>query len=110
MPLHTHGAVLAETIYGRKRWMLYPPDARPKFDGDESSYLWALRAVPDFGLCATNPWIHVIHEQHLDRTCSQDRHEMLMCTLHPHEVLFIPALWYHATLNLDETVFISLFL
>ncbi|NWI87486.1 JMJD8 protein, partial [Pitta sordida] len=34
----------------------------------------------------------------------------LECTLRPGEVLYFPDRWWHATLNLDTSVFISTFL
>ena len=31
VPFHTHGPGFAETVYGRKRWFLTPPDQQPDF-------------------------------------------------------------------------------
>lgn len=31
------------------------------------------------------------------------------CTLKYNEVIYIPSMWYHATLNVGETVFMSVF-
>ena len=30
VPFHFHGPGFAETIYGRKRWFLTPPDVKPE--------------------------------------------------------------------------------
>ncbi len=90
MPFHTHGAVFAEVLHGAKRWFLTPPGRKPLFSPDETSLRWlharkhagaALAPPPDFD-----------------------------CTLYPGEVLFIDAQWWHSTLNIGDTVFISTFL
>ena len=47
---------------------------------------------------------HVQHADGIDRTALMD------CTLTPGEVLFVPDQWWHSTLNIGQTVFISTFL
>lgn len=37
---HAHGPGFSEAIHGRKHWVLYPPDDRPKYLKDESSREW----------------------------------------------------------------------
>jgi hypothetical protein len=46
VPFHIHGPTFAETIYGRKRWFLYPPSARPEFDPDTTTLQWFLNKYP----------------------------------------------------------------
>ncbi len=129
MPFHTHGAGYSETIVGRKRWygaatwrntaaeqltrnrdrLLYAPGKKPPFDPDESTLAWLRRwqsGAPEFAL----------HGAPLD------------CTLSPGEAIYFPtgaralpplqvricadafgAGWWHATLNVDEAVFVSTF-
>jgi len=84
VPFHIHGRVFAETIFGRKRWLLLPPHRRPDFDGEQATIAW------------------------LERTT--DIPDLLDCTVHAGEVLYIPSDWWHATINLDQTVFISSFI
>jgi hypothetical protein len=38
--LHTHGAVFAEVLYGRKRWFVTAPMQRPSFDPQETSFVF----------------------------------------------------------------------
>lgn len=84
---HLHGPVFAETVAGFKRWALTAPtrdgEAPPAFDPNMHAY--------DF------------FQQQLYPPNTFD------CTLGPGEVLFIPDLWWHATLNIGETVFVSMF-
>lgn len=90
VPFHIHGAGYSETLVGRKRWLLYPPDRRPPFDPDESSLTWVVRwrdGAPDIAA----------HGAPLD------------CTIGPGEALYFPSRWWHATLNIDEAVFVSSF-
>ncbi|CAL6373971.1 unnamed protein product [Bathycoccus prasinos] len=35
--------------------------------------------------------------------------KVLACVVHPNQAVYFPDRWWHATLNLDESVFISSF-
>ncbi|KAA8495832.1 JmjC domain-containing protein 8 [Porphyridium purpureum] len=127
VPLHTHGAVFAETLYGRKRWFIMHPDVRPDFDGEiDTSYSWSLRQPGELRsrVCAPHPLADVLHD---DTAAALDvcrvsapapsalpneekmARPVYVCTLAEGELLYVPAMWWHATLNLDETVFVSAF-
>ncbi|NXG70054.1 JMJD8 protein, partial [Baryphthengus martii] len=88
VPFHWHGPGFSEVIFGRKRWFLYPPDQTPHFHPNETTLAWLHRMYPVLPP-AKRP---------------------LECTLRPGEVLYFPDHWWHATLNLDTSVFISTFL
>ncbi|NWT35159.1 JMJD8 protein, partial [Cardinalis cardinalis] len=88
VPFHWHGPGFSEVIFGRKRWFLYPPDRTPHFHPNETTLAWLQHTYPTLPP-AQRP---------------------LECTLHPGEVLYFPDRWWHATLNLDTSVFISTFL
>jgi len=88
VPFHRHGAVFNEVIYGYKRWFLYPPDVEPHFDGKQTTLHWlkSFYSSPTF-----SP-------------------EFLQeCVLGPNEVLYVPDDWWHATLNVGQTVNIATF-
>lgn len=88
VPFHWHGPGYSEVIYGRKRWFLYPPDQSPEFHPNHTTLSWVSLSYPNLEL-----------------------HQMpLECTIRPGEVLYFPDRWWHATLNLDTSVFISTFL
>ncbi|XP_075624250.1 jmjC domain-containing protein 8 isoform X2 [Balearica regulorum gibbericeps] len=88
VPFHWHGPGFSEVIFGRKRWFLYPPDKTPHFHPNETTLAWLHHTYP-----ALPP-----------------AERPLECTLRPGEVLYFPDRWWHATLNLDTSVFISTFL
>ncbi|XP_066417110.1 jmjC domain-containing protein 8 isoform X3 [Molothrus aeneus] len=88
VPFHWHGPGFSEVIFGRKRWFLYPPNQTPHFHPNETTLAWLQHTYPTLPP-AQRP---------------------LECTLRPGEVLYFPDRWWHATLNLDTSVFISTFL
>ncbi|XP_075873100.1 jmjC domain-containing protein 8 [Nelusetta ayraudi] len=88
VPFHWHGPGFAEVIHGRKRWFFYPPDQEPHFHPNSTTLSWLNHTYP-----------------HL---CQQEA--PLECTVHPGEVIYFPDRWWHATLNLDTSVFMSTFL
>ena len=88
VPFHYHGPGFAETLHGRKRWFLYKPDEKPIFNPDKSTIQWLL-------------------EEYTQLNPSQMPYE---CTLDPLDIIYFPDRWWHATLNVDNAVFISTFL
>uniref|UniRef100_A0A3B5PSC8 Jumonji domain containing 8 n=1 Tax=Xiphophorus maculatus TaxID=8083 RepID=A0A3B5PSC8_XIPMA len=88
VPFHWHGPGFSEVIYGRKRWFLYPPDREPLFHPNRTTLSWLTDIYPDL----------------------PEAEAPLECTVRPGEVLYFPDRWWHATLNLDTSVFISTFL
>uniref|UniRef100_A0A6B2LHZ0 JmjC domain-containing protein n=1 Tax=Arcella intermedia TaxID=1963864 RepID=A0A6B2LHZ0_9EUKA len=87
VPFHTHGAVFAEVLHGRKAWFLYKLGEIPTFDPNKTSLHWFLTEYPKY---KAKPFIE--------------------CVLEPEEVLYIPSDWFHSTLNVGQTVFISAFI
>jgi ribosomal protein L16 Arg81 hydroxylase len=88
VPFHFHGPGFAETLVGRKRWFLYEPGNRPKFDPDKSTLHWL---VEDY------------------KKLTNDA-KPLECVLNPLDIIYFPDKWWHATLNVDVAVFMSTFL
>ncbi|CAF0834659.1 unnamed protein product [Brachionus calyciflorus] len=88
VPFHFHGPVFAETMVGRKRWFLYEPNQAPYFDPDKSTLHWFLEEYPKL----------------------PPNKKPYECILGPLEVIYFPDKWMHATLNVDNVVFISTFL
>lgn len=88
VPFHWHGPGYSEVVYGRKRWFLYPPEKAPNFHPNKTTLSWVVDTYPSLN--------------------QGDR--PIECTIHPGEVLYFPDRWWHATLNLDTSVFISTFL
>ncbi|XP_036861654.1 jmjC domain-containing protein 8 isoform X2 [Manis javanica] len=71
-----------------QRWFLYPPEETPEFHPNKTTLAWLQDTYPALAL-SERP---------------------LECTIQAGEVLYFPDRWWHATLNLDTSVFISTFL
>lgn len=85
---HTHGAAWGEVLIGAKRWYLAAPSAEaPRgWMASETHVAWVARE----GLALPA--------------------DMLSCTCFPGEVIYVPPMWWHATLNLDGyNAFVSTF-
>jgi hypothetical protein len=92
VPLHVHGPGWSETIIGRKHWFLAPPTPAPDFHPNVTAFQWASERL------------------RRGRFHNDDApEEMLECTVTSGEAIYFPNNWWHATLNLDESVFISSF-
>jgi ribosomal protein L16 Arg81 hydroxylase len=90
VPFHTHGAVFAEALYGRKRWWLSAPHEEPRYDPDANTLHWLRHVRPTYS--ATE--VASLYE----------------CVCGRGDVIYIPSNWHHATLNIGEAVFMSVFL
>lgn len=88
VPFHFHGPGFAETLWGRKRWFMYPPEINPNFHPNRTTLQWLLEDYPK----------------------KIDDSNLLECTLSPGDIIYFPDKWWHATLNIDSSVFISTFL
>jgi len=88
VPFHFHGPGFAEVLFGRKRWFLYPPKAVPVFHPNRTALQWL---VDDYSKLSASRL-------------------PLECTVHPGEVIYFPDRWWHSTLNIDTSAFISTFL
>ena len=96
VPLHVHGPGFSETLIGRKRWWLAPPRPKPPFDPNATALEWALSSRSGGGGAPT-------------KGNGDGGVDFAACTVAEGEAIYFPDGWWHATLNLDETVFISSF-
>ena len=79
--------MFAEVFSGRKRWFVAPPDVKPLYDGKNTTLYWYRRVLP--------AWT--------------DRSRLLEGICGPGDLLYLPSFWWHSTLNLGQTVFMSVF-
>ena len=85
---HVHGPALGEALHGRKRWLLYPPHAKPDFEPYNTTGQWLRyggRPAPPYDAPPID------------------------CTVGPGEAIYVPDMWWHATFNVDDCVFMSTF-
>jgi len=122
---HTHGPVLSHQIHGQKSWLLYDPTRSqlPATSYSLSRVLFTLRLL----FSPTNTIPPPLHHHTFPSTrflaflrdpaaASWYQRALLAidppfyCTLGPSEVLYIPADWWHATVNEGEwNLFVSNF-
>jgi ribosomal protein L16 Arg81 hydroxylase len=85
---HTHGDGFSEVLVGAKRWLLYPPQAAFSWDPDATAMQWLEQVYPTLN----------------------EAERPLECTIVPGEVLYFPAHWHHAIVNVAPyTAFMSTF-
>ncbi|XP_041363308.1 jmjC domain-containing protein 8-like [Gigantopelta aegis] len=88
VPFHFHGPGFGEVVFGRKRWFMYPPNDEPHFDPNRTTLHWMVEEYPKL-----DHW-----------------RLPLECTIKQGEIIYFPDRWWHGTLNIDTSVFISTFL
>mmetsp|Transcript_93933 Transcript_93933/g.176548 ORF Transcript_93933/g.176548 Transcript_93933/m.176548 type:complete len:481 (+) Transcript_93933:69-1511(+) len=85
---HRHSATLQMLAHGYKRWFFYPPEKSPP-GGDHGGwpvYDWTDSVYPKL-------------EADL---------KPIECIQKPDDLIWVPELWFHATLNLGDTVAVSI--
>eukprot|EP00916_Digyalum_oweni_P024110 GHVL01039891.1.p1 GENE.GHVL01039891.1~~GHVL01039891.1.p1 ORF type:complete len:265 (+),score=51.82 GHVL01039891.1:85-879(+) len=87
VPFHIHGPVWAEVIHGRKRWFF--SEKKPIFDPNETPFSMFYRDTKN-GTDISNL-------------------KYMTCIVNPGEILWIPDMWWHGTLNIGQSVFMSTF-
>ena len=85
LPFHSHGDAWLGLVHGSKRWFLYAPGEFDEVDRNRTS---PHQPVSD--------WAETV----LPHVASKP----IQCTQRAGEVLFVPASWLHATLNVGETL------
>ena len=118
VPYHIHGPGWSESIYGRKKWFLSPPMFEPVFNGNETAARAAMRFKANgnkakFKMKTMNMNGKNENKKKNKNGIDVDKYgnekKVLACVVHPKQAVYFPDRWWHATLNLDESVFISSF-
>ncbi|CAK0844292.1 unnamed protein product [Prorocentrum cordatum] len=85
---HRHGSSAQMMPHGRKRWFFYPLDRYPPGDGPGGGF-------------ALSDWLRVVYP-----TLSRDQRP-LECIQLPGDTVYVPEGWYHAVLNLADSVAVA---
>jgi hypothetical protein len=102
LPFHNHGRTWIATIHGLKRWFIYPPgynapmDIDQKFPPTIAAWKWFNEYYP---LLTDLPKPYQYEQEDFSKGFRP-----LECVQRPGDILFIPSLWSHMTLNIGETV------
>lgn len=114
---HTHGPGFSEAILGLKRWFLFDPTVPPTAYGHHPNLTvseWVRTQYPL--LNNSNKHQHDKINVNIDMNARSNANDgnvlhLYECTLAFGEILYFPAGWMHATLNLEDyNVFVSTFL
>eukprot|EP00924_Labyrinthula_sp_SR-Ha-C_P001067 maker-scaffold_7-snap-gene-12.44-mRNA-1 protein AED:0.01 eAED:0.01 QI:12/1/1/1/1/1/2/513/292 len=91
VPFHFHGPTFLELVHGSKMFYLFPPSTALKdFDPDKTTLDWLKLSLPKY----TPNYLE----------------DFIQCKIEQGDIMYFPADWLHATLNLDDyTVFIATF-
>ncbi len=111
VPYHIHGPGWSESIYGRKKWFLSPPIFEPVFNGNETAARAAMRFKANGNKAKFKKNIKMGKKN--DNSVEVDKYgnekKVLTCIVNENEGIYFPDKWWHSTLNLDESVFMSSF-
>jgi hypothetical protein len=121
LPFHTHGDTWLGLVYGKKMWFIYPPWAQPPKHVMESTnpmspvYHWYTHILPMMKDTYDLP-AHPLPFWTSDcgdgaRFASRKTHTQInpgfkpfQCIQQAGDVVFLPALWSHQTMNIGETI------
>ena len=88
--LHQHFEAFNVLVVGSKRWFLYPPHTVPPVEYPPHRTI--------------RKWLSEVYTPVL---AGDSKLAPMECTVQPGEVLYLPAGWFHATINIGETVSVS---
>ncbi|KAF6124921.1 jumonji domain containing 8 [Phyllostomus discolor] len=102
------------TALGSQRWFLYPPEKTPEFHPNKTTLAWLQDTYPTL-TPSTRPLECTVQAGEVSGwqegvSLSRTEDPPLIPVPHPIQVLYFPDRWWHATFNLDTSVFISTFL
>lgn len=109
LPFHVHGETWLGLVYGSKRWFIYPPGKGPHHTELESAgwhpllgvLEWFQNILPRLTEISNNKKTHGIETAHEKNFGSGS---LLQCVQAPGDVVYLPANWKHATLNIGEAI------
>ncbi|RYH15048.1 hypothetical protein EON65_32465 [archaeon] len=125
LPFHNHGQTWLAVVHGIKYWFVYPPGyGAPRsvdsmFSPFTSAYDWYTDIYPHIlqSVYAKAP-LHTpsphtqththTHTPHAAATGDGYRgYRPLECMQHPGDILYLPPMWSHMTMNIGETIAIG---
>lgn len=97
LAFHWHADVFAETLQGRRRWFLYPPESSPVFNPRATSAQWYHQVYRNLNATSGDSTNNA-------NTENRSEDALLECTIGSNESIYVPADWFHSTLSLGEAV------
>eukprot|EP01039_Chlorochromonas_danica_P001562 gene1562-1707_t len=117
LQFHNHGKTWIAVVHGRKYWYLYPPGYGPPREVDrmfsalDSAHDWLTNYYAKV-LAWTNEKPPLANSEVLPsleeaEEAAYKGFRPLECMQHPGDVLFLPSMWSHMTMNIGETIAIG---
>jgi histone arginine demethylase JMJD6 len=110
LPFHNHGKTWLAVIYGYKYWFVYPPGYGPPREVDSifspviSAAHWHRIQYPAILEIAK---LKAPLDQSYDTNDHFIGYRPLECLQRPGDVLYLPSMWSHMTMNVGETIAIG---
>lgn len=105
LPFQHHGELWLGLVYGMKRWFIYPPGASPP-PSTERTYN-PLHPVLDW-FTSTYPRLKGLSQPPVNgdmpvpQGAGHQGYRPLECVQMPGDIMYVPALWDHCTINIGE--------
>ena len=100
-PMHSHNASWNLLLTGKKKWYLIAPGQARHIDDDDNTDFKSGKGAYNYHIKSTTEWLR---DKAPKLRSTGILHEVMQ---YPGDVLIIPHDWYHATLNLADTIAIS---
>lgn len=104
LPFHNHASAWQTVVVGRKAFLLLPPLSKDTAGGSWlRSEAWFEEVLSTIFLPSTEQFLQR-HAADFFRLVPEAKAQLRVVVLGPGETLFVPCNWYHATINLEDTV------
>jgi len=113
-PFHYHSQVFAQMLHGKKRWFIFPPSNENNLNQEHPNNRFIQSFIIKPELSAIQ-WINSLYTNNLNGDNNEIAdllisNGLLECVLHSGDLLYLPDYWLHLTMNLEPSVFISIFM
>jgi hypothetical protein len=103
LPFHNHASAWQTVVVGRKVFLLLPPLSANTSESWLRPEPWFEEILSTLFLPATRQFLRQ-HASDAWRMVPEAARALRVVVLGPGDTMFIPCNWYHATINLDDTV------
>ena len=103
LPFHNHASAWQTVVVGRKAFLLLPPLSANTSESWLRPEPWFEEILSTLFLPATRQFLRQ-HANDAWRMVPEAARALRVVVLGPGDTMFIPCNWYHATINLDDTI------
>lgn len=106
LPFHEHAETWLGVTHGAKRWLVYPPSvSAPKCVSLKTNVMWPVSVWFDklYKELSAYPFPR-LDEYNQPKLAGSKGYRPLECVQKAGELVYLPALWSHLTMNIGETL------